>query len=743
MATNPQLSPQQLQQLVDLYKKIDGLTDSAAQNAAQFATNNGNALNELVRLEREFKLLLNDVEGTREAFARIVDDIKGFNSGINRAKASFRGLESLASKLQSHQAGITRLSTKELEVLKKKSQDKIKDLELAKKLADEETRRLYRVRNRSQEDFEAYRKSLSVSQEIGDQIQENNSTLKGFNEQLEEQIRLSKIADKNLGITGNLLKGISKIPVLGNLINAEDALAAAQAKAAEEGSNRTKVLGAAFKSLGKSLKENLTDPLVVGGLLFKGFKMILELGFATDKQITEMSKSMAVTKDEAALTRDRFVEIQNSSGNLLETTNNLVEAQGQLAKSFGATRGFTDAQLKDQIMLTKQVGLEEESAAGLQQLALANGQSANDILKSTVKQTAALARQTGVQLDNRKVLTEVAKVSGQLRLQYQNNPELIAKAVVQTQKLGISLEQAKNIANKLLDFESSITSELEAELLTGKNLNLENARLLALQGDSAGAVAEIAKQTGSAAEFSKLNVIAQQSLAEAVGMSADELANSLVYQENLTKLGGETRKQVEEQIRLAKEQGDMEKVRMLERSVGNEKNALAALTEISAQEKFNAAVEKLKSILGSIVEGPAAKFVDMLANVVSSGEALKSIFTSIGVIIGTISLTKLITGLITAAVSAGGLAISTAAIASAVTLGIGALAIIGAIAAIGSSIDSAQKEAEARAKSGPKFATGGIVTSQINNATTLPNNTNPVPATTKNVFNRFFIYLSF
>ncbi len=357
MATNPQLSPQQLQQLVDLYKKIDGLTDSAAQNAAQFATNNGNALNELVRLEREFKLLLNDVEGTREAFARIVDDIKGFNSGINRAKASFRGLESLASKLQSHQAGITRLSTKELEVLKKKSQDKIKDLELAKKLADEETRRLYRVRNRSQEDFEAYRKSLSVSQEIGDQIQENNSTLKGFNEQLEEQIRLSKIADKNLGITGNLLKGISKIPVLGNLINAEDALAAAQAKAAEEGSNRTKVLGAAFKSLGKSLKENLTDPLVVGGLLFKGFKMILELGFATDKQITEMSKSMAVTKDEAALTRDRFVEIQNSSGNLLETTNNLVEAQGQLAKSFGATRGFTDAQLKDQIILTKQVGL--------------------------------------------------------------------------------------------------------------------------------------------------------------------------------------------------------------------------------------------------------------------------------------------------------------------------------------------------------------------------------------------------
>ena len=149
--------------------------------------------------------------------------------------------------------------------------------------------------------------------------------------------------------------------------------------------------------------------------------MFLELGFAADKQITELGKSMAVTKDEAALTRDRFVEIQNSSDSLLDTTKNLVEAQGQLANAFGATRGFTDAQLQDQIMLTKQVGLEEEAAAGLQQLALANGKSADDVLKSTIKQTAALARQTGVQLDNRKVLAEVAKVSGQLRLQYQNN----------------------------------------------------------------------------------------------------------------------------------------------------------------------------------------------------------------------------------------------------------------------------------------------------------------------------------
>ena len=69
------------------------------------------------------------------------------------------------------------------------------------------------------------------------------------------------------------------------------------------------------------------------------------------------------------------------------------------------------------------------------------------------------------------------------------------------------------MSSSLLDFESSISSEMEAEMLTGKSLNLERARLLALNGDAAGAAAEMAKQIGSAKDFTKLNVIQQEALA--------------------------------------------------------------------------------------------------------------------------------------------------------------------------------------------------------------------------------------
>ena len=47
----------------------------------------------------------------------------------------------------------------------------------------------------------------------------------------------------------------------------------------------------------------------------------------------------------------------------------------------------------------------------------------------------------------------------------------------------MEMSQLDGIASSLMDFESSIKNELEAELLLGKNLNLEKARQAALNND--------------------------------------------------------------------------------------------------------------------------------------------------------------------------------------------------------------------------------------------------------------------
>jgi len=634
------------------------------------------------------------------AFKGIVSEIKNSNTAVRDSVKSYSKLGDLARKLRDDQKGIYELSSKELKSIQSKLQSEVQNLRLATEIAKNEKMALDRkLRAGTITD-----KELKQRRELGLTLQTNNQFLKesdgilnDMNKQVEERLKKEQQIQKNLGLTGAALKGIPKIPILGELIKSEEVLKAATEEASKEGSNRLKVFGATTKAIFKSLGESLTDPLVIGGLLIKAFKFLLDLGFKVDKQIVAMSKSMAISKDEATIMRDRFVQIQNSQQSIFETTENLVNAQLELGQAFGATRGFTEAQLKDQVLLTKQMGLSVEEAAGLQQLSLANGMSADDILKSTVKQTAALAKQTGVQLDNKKVLGEVAKISGQLRLQYKNNPELLAKAVVQTEKLGINLEKAKNIANSLLDFESSISAELEAELLTGKQINLEEARLLALNGKTAEAATEISKQIGTAAEFSNMNVLQQDAYAKALGMSSDELANMLLYNENINKLGSNTKKQIEEQIRLAKLQGDTAKVQMLERSVGNEEQALVALKQIDAQEKFNQAIEKLKSMLSDLVAGPAMDLANGLANMLSNTENIKQAFSGIAKIVGGISIARLIGQTLALAGAQAIAAAGAITWASGITLGLGIVGIIAGMAAAKSGYDDIANSMETRA----------------------------------------------
>jgi len=596
------------------------------------------------RLNNQFEGLGEETDYLVSNFQKLVGEIKRSGTGINESTKGLRALSSITEKISSYQKGYSDLSSKEINKLKDKVKIETQRLTNAKNILDAEIDELEIQKNsasfasldvkQQQAILDKLEKNLNARVKIDQLLQNEDITLGELNNKLDIAEKEAKRIEKALGLTGIALKGISKIPILGDLLDTEEALKAAS-DAAKDGAGRIGAMGAAIKSLGKSFLSNLSDPAVMIGLLVKGFQKLIELGFAADKEVTDLSKSMAVSKDQASAVRDRMVEIEKTSGNLFMTTKNQVAAQLELAEAFGTTRGFTEKQIEDQVNLTKKIGMSADEAAGLQQLAMANGKTADDIIDSTIKQTAALARQTGIQLNNKKVLAEVAKVSGQLRLQYKNNPELIAKAVIQAQKLGVTLEQAANASKHLLNFEESIEDQISAELITGKELNLERARLLALNGDVAGSMQEMLSQIGSAAEFSQMNVLQQEALAKAVGMTADELANSLVQQENLNELGSNTKKQIQEQVQLLRDQGKTEEANKLMRSLGNEETAKKALEQISAQEKFNVAIEKMQSILGNIVAGPMGKLLDKLANFLSDAENIKKILTAVkAVVIG-------------------------------------------------------------------------------------------------------------
>ena len=123
-----------------------------------------------------------------------------------------------------------------------------------------------------------------------------------------------------------------------------------------------------------------------------------------------------------------------------------------------------------------------------------------------------------------------------------NNTEFFAKfakdgggniidAAAKAKELGINLGDVASISSSLLDFECSIEKQMEAQVLLGRNINVDRARQLAFTGDNVGLMEEVTRLVGSEAEFNKMSYFQREALAGAVGLSVERMS-ALVREES-------------------------------------------------------------------------------------------------------------------------------------------------------------------------------------------------------------------
>ncbi len=388
---------------------------------------------------------------------------------------------------------------------------------------------------------------------------------------LRENERIRKRIEKSTGLLGGMAKAVSKIPGIGQYLNADEAIDEMEKLAAsieESGGkatsfgNRMKIAGRGLSVLAKGAYDNIKSPEAV-------FTFFLKAALTANDQAVKLGKSLGYGADRADAFREKLVGIERSSNNINVNTKNLTEAFGELVTATGLAYEFTADQLETQIKLTKQVGLTADEAAQVQRFAVLNNKTSEETYRSFLRGITAARNQLKVGIDFKSTLAEAVKVSGQLAANLGNNPEIIGKAIVTAKAFGMTLEQVAKSGESLLNFESSIESELKAELLTGKQLNLERARAAALAGDQITLAEELNKNIGTSADFTKMNVLQQRALAESVGMTTDELANTLRKREEAVKSGKSLAQITEEE-------------------------AAQALERQSVQDKFNAAMEKLQ-----------------------------------------------------------------------------------------------------------------------------------------------------
>ena len=362
----------------------------------------------------------------------------------------------------------------------------------------------------------------------------------------------------------------------------------------EDSSNIVRGLTSNLSSMARSI------PLVGGllGGLIDGFSAILDLVIGVDDKIIKAGRDLNLGTNEARALNREFQNISFNSGNIFTNSKKLLQSQVELSNQLGVVNRLTTEQLETNIMLKDIAGLELDTRQQIVEVSTITGQTSQNVVKSVLAQVQGLKNATGIQLQNKQVLKEAASLGGYLGLQFAKYPASLTKSLVTVKAMGMELKQLDSIADSFLDFESSISKEFEAQLLTGKDINLAKAREAFLNNDLATAAAEITSQVGSAGDFLKLNRIQAESLASAFGMSRDQMGEMLKRQELLSKLGAKDTDNAQKQLQLGLQKYQNQKA--LTAAIGEE--AYQNLVNASTQEKMASLIEKIKQSIVDFVE---------------------------------------------------------------------------------------------------------------------------------------------
>ena len=226
-------------------------------------------------------------------------------------------------------------------------------------------------------------------------------------------------------------------------------------------------------------------------------------------------------------------------GNAEEVKNFSVE----IANEFGNIGNLTDDTLKQFVDLSAATGLTGQNAAKLANSIMSIQGGTLETSLNTIKVFENLARAEGV--SSKIILEDLAEDADKFAEFAKDGGKNLAEAAIAARKLGMNLSTVAGIADKLLEFESSIESQMQAQVLLGRSINLDKARELALSGNLKGLAEEVKNQVGSQAEFEAMNVVQRRALAEALGTNVADLGR-MVRGEDTSAMLAEKRAAAEE-----------------------------------------------------------------------------------------------------------------------------------------------------------------------------------------------------
>ena len=373
---------------------------------------------------------------------------------------------------------------------------------------------------------ELQRERKMIALEEADLQDRMNKALVDYNAELKKQGK-GKVSKEQFAEGAGMTKGRMSRFGLDRITEGKTGTKAAESiKKAKTGMGNTKSALAPMKAL----MRGLGTALKVFGKSMIALKAIgkivefIEYAFVgAEGEAVDLARSMNMGREAGFQMREDMMKMTESMS-ILGSKNlpSLVKFQLEYTKHTGTAARLNADQLETSMLLTKQMGFSNDEAIGLVENFKSAGMGAREGLDALRGSYIQLKDSNKTAMNFNQLMKDI---TGDTELQYifqTKGADAAMRNAVAVRRTGLSLSQQRSMAEGTLDFEKTMTDQLELQMLTGKNINMNKAQELALQGKNGAAVAEMQKQLGQLTAEQRKNPLIMNKMLSMLGMSREE-----------------------------------------------------------------------------------------------------------------------------------------------------------------------------------------------------------------------------
>jgi hypothetical protein len=512
-------------EILSLEAKIDQLADKKGKRAEkQLATVQKELAvkKEVVDNSKAYaeyqKKINKDTETFGKSWTKLSSDVRNNLGGTNRSANVYASISTKIIGLEAKQAS---LSGDELEA----------NMEMVARLREQNDSLLSQAKMTA--NAEAKARGMNDYAIRRNEIQEELNAL--ANEETDERREALELELEALAIKEKLEK---KDERLASIAESQKTIMESMPEGLKGAVEYGQKLGETLKTAGKGAVVFMLLASIVTAAMSEFTKL--------DDAAKEFRETTGLTNTQMKGVKDDTLAIRGYFAELGVEAKDVFTTVAALKGEFGDTAQFSQETVGAISVLGSNFGIAADTAAKVQSQLEAIGGLSSETAANVQMQLADMSKMAGVA--PRKVFEDISENAEATSTFFKGDIKALAKQAIEARRLGSTLKQNVELAEKLLDFEGGIEEELVAATFVGGQFNLSRARALAYENDLVGAQKETLAQLQRSGDFRKKDYFTQQQLAKAAGMSVEEINKQLNAQEKLNSLGYEERKLAEDAI---------------------------------------------------------------------------------------------------------------------------------------------------------------------------------------------------